>query len=294
MRLRIPHATFLPQIRNSSTQSSPPLKVLQHPAPHSGHIRVLLLNRPEVRNALSRQLVSDLARQIDTINAEGGLGATRALIIASEIDQAFCSGADLKERKTFTQDETKAFLARLRQTFTTLSNLPIPTISAVSSLALGGGLELSLCTSLRVFGSSAIVSLPETRLAIIPGAGGTYRLPRLIGLNRARDMILTGRRVSGPEAYLMGLCDRLVEVTPKEEKQEAAARTKVLQVSLDLARDLCEGGPIALAQAIKAVNGWQRGEEVENEAYEIVLKSEDRIEALKAFAEKRKPAFKGR
>ncbi len=232
--------------------------------------------------------------QVDTIKAEGGLGATRALVIASEIDQAFCSGADLKERKTFTQDETKAFLAQLRQTFTNLSNLPIPTICAISSIALGGGLELSLCNSFRVFGSSAIVGLPETRLGIIPGAGGTYRLPGLIGKNRAQDMILTGRRISGAEAYFMGLCDRLVEITPEEEKQEGAARAKVLQVSLDLARDVCEGGPIALAQAIKAVNGWQKGEEAENEAYDAVLGSEDRLEALRAFAEKRKPAFKGR
>jgi methylglutaconyl-CoA hydratase len=198
----------------------------------------------------------------------------------------------LRPRLTF--PSTKAFLTDLRQTFTNLSNLPIPTIAAISSLALGGGLELALCASMRVFGSSAIVGQPETRLAIIPGAGGTYRLPRLIGLNRARDMILTGRRVSGAEAYFMGLCDRLVEITPEEEKQPGQARTKVLDVSLQLARDLCEGGPIALTQAMRAVNGWQRGEEAENEAYEVVLKSEDRLEALKAFAEKRRPSFKGR
>jgi methylglutaconyl-CoA hydratase len=189
---------------------------------------------------------------------------------------------------------TKAFLTSLRKTFTNLSNLPIPTIAAISSLALGGGLELALCASMRVFGSSATVGQPETRLAIIPGAGGTYRLPRLIGLNRARDMILTGRRVSGAEAYFMGLCDRLVEITPEEDNQPGQAKTKVLDVSLQLARELCEGGPIALTQAMKAVNGWQRGEEAENEAYEVVLKSEDRIEALNAFAEKRRPSFKGR
>jgi methylglutaconyl-CoA hydratase len=294
LQLRLARASVLPRTRSLSTQVKPPLTVLQTPAPHSGHIRILFLNRPEARNALSRQLVSDLGKQIDAVNAEGGLGATRALIIASEIDQAFCSGADLKERKTFTQDETRAFLTHLRQTFTNLANLPIPTISAISSLALGGGLELSLCTSFRVFSSSAIVAQPETRLAIIPGAGGTYRLPGLIGVNRARDMILTGRRVSGPEAYFMGLCDRLVEITPEEEKQEGSARKNVLQFSLNLARDLCEGGPIAMTQAMKAVSEWQRGEEAENEAYEVVLRSEDRLEALKAFAEKRKPAFKGR
>jgi methylglutaconyl-CoA hydratase len=147
---------------------------------------------------------------------------------------------------------------------------------------------------MRVFASQAVVGQPETRLAIIPGAGGTYRLPRLIGETRARDLILTGRRVYGPEAYFLGLCDRLVEISPEDQQQEGKARTKVLEASLQLARDICEGGPIALEQAMRAVNGWQRGEEAENEAYEVVLKSEDRLEALRAFAEKRKPTFKGR
>ena len=114
----------------------------------------------------------------------------------------------------------------MRNTFTNLSNLPIPTISAISSVALGGGLELALCTTFRVFGSSAIVGQPETKLAIIPGAGGTYRLPALIGVNRARDLILTGRRVGGAEAYFLGLCNRLVEVTPEESKEEGKARQK--------------------------------------------------------------------
>ena len=189
---------------------------------------------------------------------------------------------------------TKAFLKNLRSTFTDLSNLPIPTVSAISSVALGGGLELALCTSLRVFGSSAVVGQPETKLAIIPGAGGTYRLPALIGVNRARDLILTGRRVSGPEAYFLGLCNRLVEITPEDLKEEDKARQKVMDASIQLANDICEGGPIALTQAMRAVNGWQRGEAAENEAYDVILKTEDRMEALAAFAEKRKPAFKGR
>jgi methylglutaconyl-CoA hydratase len=191
-------------------------------------------------------------------------------------------------------DSTSEFLLNLRQTFTNLSKLPIPTISAISSVALGGGLELGLSTTLRVFSSTAIVGLPETRLAIIPGAGGTYRLPALIGVNRARDLILTGRRVSGSEAYFIGLCDRLVEVTPEDQKVDGKAREKVLTTSVQLARDICEGGPVALTQAMRAVNNWQQGESAENQAYGVILKTEDRVEALKAFAEKRKPVFKGR
>jgi len=106
-------------------------------------------------------------------------------------------------------------------------------------------------------------------------------------------MILTGRQISGPEAYFIGLCDRLVEITPEELQAEGAARAKVLTHSLELAKDLCQGGPIALKQAMRAVHGWQRGEEAENEAYEVVLKTKDRVEALRAFAEKRAPVFKG-
>lgn len=161
-------------------------------------------------------------------------------------------------------------------------------------MALGGGLELALCTHLRVFGSSATVGLPETRLAIIPGAGGTYRLPGVIGVNRARDMILTGRRVMGPESYFIGLCDRLVEVLPEEAQKEGVAKDRVLQESIKLALDICEGGPIAIKQAIQAVTNFQQGEVAENEAYNGVITTEDRVEALRAFAEKRKPAFRGR
>lgn len=189
---------------------------------------------------------------------------------------------------------TEQFLEKLRGTFKDLAALQVPTISAVSSMALGGGLELALCTHLRVFGSTSTVGLPETRLAIIPGAGGTYRLPQIIGMNRARDLILTGRRVSGPESYFLGLCDRLVEVQPEEGAQEGVARERVLRESIKLALDICEGGPIALKQALLAVQGSALGEAAENRAYEGVIETEDRYEALRAFAEKRTPAFKGR
>ncbi|GCB18441.1 methylglutaconyl-CoA hydratase, mitochondrial [Aspergillus awamori] len=278
-----------------STSSDNAVIQTQHvPAPGSGNIRVLLLNRPKARNAISRDLLDGLARNVKSIAAEGGSGPTRALVIGSNVDSAFCAGADLKERAGMSREETAEFLYNLRSTFRNLSELPIPTISAVSSMALGGGLELALSTHLRVFGSSCMVGLPETRLAIIPGAGGTYRLPNLIGVNRARDLILTGRRVSGPESYFIGLCDRLVEVLPEEEGKEGVAREKVLTESIKLALEICEGGPIAIKQALKAVSEYQRGEEAENEAYDGVMGTEDRFEALRAFAEKRKPVFRGR
>lgn len=190
----------------------------------------------------------------------------------------------------------------MRRTFTDLSDLRIPTISALSGTALGGGLELALCTHLRLFSSSTVVGLPETRLGIIPGAGGTHRLPKLIGAGRARDLILTGRRVSGAEAYFLGLCDRLVDVSAEIEaasqgskESGAIAREKVLSEAIATARQICEGGPVAIQAALNAI-GDEAGpsQEAENRAYDSVLKTEDRLEALKAFAEKRVPVFKGR
>lgn len=166
----------------------------------------------------------------------------------------------------------------------------------MSSVALGGGLELALCTSMRVFASTAQVGLPETRLGIIPGAGGTYRLPGLIGLSRARDLIITGRRVSAAEAYFLGITDRLVEILEKEGEGKEAfmkrANEETLSATIRLAGEICEGGPVAVRSALQAV-GHAR-EEVENQMYERVVGTEDRNEALKAFREKRPPVFKGR
>jgi methylglutaconyl-CoA hydratase len=198
----------------------------------------------------------------------------------------------LSRTRTDTNSSTADFLADLRGTLKMIQDLPIPTISAVAGPAFGGGLELALSTHMRVFGSNTVVGLPETRLAIIPGAGGTYRLPALIGLARARDMILTGRRVTGPEAYFLGLCDRLVEIT-QEDADKRDAANKILNQALMLAREICEGGPIAVKAALIAVQGCAMGEKAENAAYELVVKTKDRDEALAAFREKRKPNFKG-
>lgn len=337
----------------TSTTSEPLVRVTNVPAPNTGHIRVLELNRPAARNAISKALLFNLREEIDAVHAQydadtceelatkswnkrfGGvageceIGPTRAVVLASAVNSCFCAGADLKERKGFTQEEyvvhlptrlfhcpylltlfayrTEAFLTTLRATFTTLAALPVPTISAISSLALGGGLELALSTHFRVLTSNAVVGLPETRLGIIPGAGGTHRLPSLIGIGRARDLILTGRRVSAPEAYFLGIADRLVEIVPETEEdakkfQEGdkevtgkiarMAGKAALSEAVRLAMEICEGGPVAVRAALQAVQ--RPHESVENAMYERVVKTEDRNEALRAFGEKRKPVFKGR
>jgi len=277
-----------------ATSLSSSLRIRSIPAPHSGEITVVSLNRPKARNAISRQLLGELSHIVKQIHAEGGKSSTRALVLASESDDAFCAGADLKERLTFTEEDTRDFLATLRETLSLLSSLAIPTISAVNGTALGGGLELALATNFRIMGTTSSVGLPETRIAIIPGAGGTYRLPALIGEHRARDLILTGRRVGGAEAYFLGLCDRLVDITEEDAAQEGLARQKILEQALVLATSICEGGPLAIGAAMQALAGWQQGEQSENLAYEGLLTTADRVEALKAFGEKRVPVFKAR
>ena len=172
-----------------------------------------------------------------------------------------------------------------------LSSSSIPTISAIHGLALGGGLELALCTHFRVMASTSFLGLPETRLGIIPGAGGTIRLPLLIGKSRAADLILTGRQVGAEEALRIGLCDRVVDIEPEGVETDGShskAKESVLAAAVEMATEICKGGPLAVNQALHAV---KTGEE--NEAYEAVLQSWDRTEALEAFAEKRVPNFRG-
>jgi methylglutaconyl-CoA hydratase len=291
-KLLLRRLAYQPILRCMSTSPLPhPITTRILEAPHTGHIKVLSLNRPQARNAISLQLLRDLHHEIEILHSEPPDGPTRALVLASSVDSAFCAGADLKERATFTKQDTSDFLALLRTTFGRIESLPIPTLTALHAPAFGGGLELALTTTLRVFGSTATVALPETRLGILPGAGGTHRLPGIIGLPRARDLILTGRRVAAPEAYFIGLCDRLVEI---KEGEEGKAREKVLAETINLAMEICDGGPIAIRQALRAVNGWKRGQEAENKAYEVVVDTEDKREALLAFKEKRKPVFTGR
>ncbi|RCI12959.1 hypothetical protein L249_0037 [Ophiocordyceps polyrhachis-furcata BCC 54312] len=320
LRLRLrhrPHPLLLLS-RHYASKEPPHLLVTNIKAPSSGTVRLLELNRPRARNALSVELVRSLRREFEDVRAQydgvdgkevassdEGDAPTRALVIASAVDACFCAGADLKERRSFTAQQTTEFLSSLRETMNDLSCLPIPTIAAISSLALGGGLELALCTHLRVMTTNAKVGLPETRLAIIPGAGGTHRLADVIGRTRARDLILTGRRVAAPEAYFLGLADRLVELPPDDDgngrdgdddkSQEArllhTARVAARSEALRLAFEICEGGPVAIRAAVEAVAAPSPLKEAD--MYRRVVDTDDRNEALAAFQEKRKPVFKG-
>ena len=197
-------------------------------------------------------------------------------------------------------NRTSGFLSTLRDTLKALSNLPIPTISAISSSALGSGFELALATHFRVMSSNAFIALPETGLGIIPAGGGTHRLASLIGVSRAREIILTGRRVLGPEAHALGIANRLVDVesdfAEMDEMDESTvmsvARRKALVEAIRLTEEICEGAPVAVRAVLQALK--DPGEKSENAMCERVVMSEDWMEALMAFNEKRKPVFKGR
>jgi enoyl-CoA hydratase/carnithine racemase len=245
---------------------------------------VLRLNRPEVMNALNFSLLNALKDEIEKLQFDHKV---RVVIITGKGEKAFCSGADLKERSAMDPVEVKKFIRTIRNLFTSIEQLNKPVIAAINGIGVGGGTELALACDIRIASENAFLGLPETRLGIIPGAGGTQRLPRLISVGKAKELIFTGRRISAQEALDIGLVNL---VCPLETLMDQCRKMADL---------ICETGPIAVEQAKYAINygidtDIQTGLAIESNAYWITIPTEDRIEALKAFREKRKPVFKGR
>lgn len=163
----------------------------------------LNLNRPQSKNALGKNMLSELQECLEYLQHQLPTDS-RTILVQSLVGGVFCAGADLKERREMNETEVAQFVHKLRKTFGQVEQIPLPTIAVIDGAALGGGLELALCCDLRVSSAKAILGLPETQLAIIPGAGGTQRLPRLIGLSKAKELIFTGRRLSANEALKYG------------------------------------------------------------------------------------------
>jgi methylglutaconyl-CoA hydratase len=250
-----------------------------------GPAAVVTLDRPDRRNALDRATVDELGRVGRELGQDPAL---RCAVLTAAGDRAFCAGADLKEREGMSDEAVRAMLDAYRSQLAWLGSSPFPVVAALNGAALGGGLELALACDLRVAAAHAVLGLPETSLGIIPGAGGTQRLPRLVGYARALELILLGQRLSAAEALSLGLVNR---VTP--------AGTPVLEDALAWLAPLLEGSPIAMRAALEAVRAatalpLDAGLDAERRAYEACLVSEDRREALRAFAEKRAPVFRGR
>ena len=248
-----------------------------------GAIEIWTIQGEARRNSLTMALLRELKGRVEAAASDRSL---RVVVLTGQGDRAFCAGADLKERARMTAEEVHGFHAAVRDGFTGIERAPQPFVAALNGAALGGGLELALACDLRVLAEGAEVGLPEVGLGIIPGAGGTVRLPRLVGVARAKDLILTGRRVGAAEALAMGLASRLAPLARLRE--EAVA----------LAEQVARNAPISLRQAKRAVDGGfdlslDEALALENRLYQDCLASRDRVEALRAFAEKRPPVFTG-
>jgi enoyl-CoA hydratase len=251
-----------------------------------GAVATVTLDRPEVLNALSFETLAQLGAATARLAADSGV---RVVIFTGAGEKAFSAGADLKERAGFSEEQTRAFVARIGASFEAVAALPMPTIAALNGVAFGGGCELALACDLRVMARGAQIGLTETSLAIIPGAGGTQRLPRLVGVARAKELIFTARRVPAEEALALGLVELLAE------PGQALAQAR------ELAQAIARNGPLAVRAAKEAIDLLDRGGELaaslrrEREIYlQRVLPSADRLEALAAFREKRPPRFSGR
>jgi enoyl-CoA hydratase len=249
---------------------------------------VLTLDRPSALNAIDDALLAALHGALDDVEAEvaGDPLAIRAVVVTGAGGRAFSTGMDLKERASFDDQRLRAQRGELIRLITRVHELPVPAIGAVEGYALAGGFELALACDLIVASRAAVFGLPEVAVGIFPGGGSTQTLTWLVGPARARDVILTGRRLTADEAEAWGVVARVVD--------EGTA----LDGALELAAAISSGAPLGIRQARRAIARAHRsladGMADENELYETVLGSDDRREGFRAFAEKRPPRFTGR
>ncbi|MEW9672127.1 enoyl-CoA hydratase [Ammoniphilus sp. 3BR4] len=246
-------------------------------------IVLITLNRPDAANALSLQMLKELQEAIATCKFDRSV---RCVVITGAGEKAFCAGADLKERASMDMNQVRKTVSMIRGNIKDLEDLPQPVIAAVNGVAFGGGTELALACDIRIASEKAKFGLTETSLGIIPGAGGTQRLPRLVGKGRAKELIFTARRIDAEEAREMGLVEY---VTPAES---------LISKALDLANQIARNAPIAVTQAKFAIEkglevDLNTGLAIEQNAYEIIIPTKDRLEGLQAFKERRIPVYKG-
>jgi len=251
-------------------------------------VLVITLARSEALNAIDNRLLAALHDALDGVDEAivADPLALRAVVLAGDGTRAFSTGMDLRERAGFDDDALRAQRVEIVRLITRVHELPLPVIAAVEGFALAGGFELALACDLIVASSDAVFGLPEVRVGVFPGGGGTRTLTWRVGPARARDIILTGRRLSAGEAEAWGIVARVV---PPGDALDTAVR---------LAAAIAEGAPVAVRQAKRAIASAHRllreATDEEQALYEDVLVSSDRREGFRAFAEKRAPRFEGR
>ncbi|CAH8768874.1 enoyl-CoA hydratase-related protein [Paenibacillus dendritiformis] len=251
---------------------------------HHGQVAIITLDRPGELNAFNYEALVRLGGIVEEIRQNPQ--RIRAVIVTGR-GRAFSAGADLKERRTLNEQQVRRNVRAIREVFTAVEELPQPTIAAVNGYAFGGGFELTLACDFRFAVRDARMGLTEVSLGIIPGAGGTQRLPRLIGPARAKELILTARKITAEEALQYGLLSGMADDAEQ-----------LRRMALELANEIAANAPLAVYQAKYAINrgssvDLHSGLEVEAQAYEMIIPTKDRAEALAAFADKRKPVFRG-
>lgn len=247
-----------------------------------GAVGVVLINNPPV-NALNAKVMVELKRVIDQLEKNNEL---RAVILAGAGEKTFVAGADIKEFPNLTAATGRELSLNGHGIFSRLEHLKIPVICAIHGYALGAGLELALACDIRIADEKALLGLPEVTLGIIPGYGGTQRLPRLVGLGKAKELIFSGESINAEEAYRIGLIDKLVP------SGKALDEAKVLAVKI------ATRGPVAVSKAKSAMNlGFNttlnEGIKIEAQYFGELCVTEDKVEGVRAFMEKRKAEFKG-
>ncbi|MEI3604801.1 enoyl-CoA hydratase [Pseudogracilibacillus sp. SE30717A] len=247
------------------------------------YIGIITLNRPEAANALSVQLLNALNNVLYQIENDQSL---RCIIITGAKGKAFCAGADLKERRGMSDDKVIQTVNYIGETITRVEQLSIPVIAAINGVAFGGGLELALACDIRITTNTVKMGLTETSLAIIPGAGGTQRLARLISPGQAKRLIYTAQPIDAKQAEKIGL----VEIVVNNDQLDIETK--------NIANQIAANGPIAIKQAKASINlgmetDLRTGLHIEHLCYKQTIPTEDRLEGLQAFKEKRRPEYKG-
>jgi enoyl-CoA hydratase len=249
-----------------------------------GHVVTVVMNRPDQMNAMNTGMGEDLLACFDALHRDRD---ARVVILTGAGDRAFCAGGDLKERNEMTDETWRAQHVIFEQAAFRVLRCPVPVIAAVEGFALAGGCELAILSDFIVASETAVFGVPEATLGIFPGIGGTQLLPRILGAPLAKELIFTGRRMKADEAKAAGLINHLV---PKGQ-----ARTKALEIATTIAAN----GPIAIRQAKKAI-AYGAETDLDTamilaiEAYNATVVTEDRLEGVRAFNEKRKPRFQGK